>query len=107
MVASPEPVISITTARTLVAEWATECGERLRARRTALGWDRRLLADRVGVSEATIVRIEQGLLNPRDHLKLAVAAALRVDAAAIWSLPRRARVVAAGRAEPRLDRRST
>lgn len=75
--------------RRLVGKWAIDCGTRVARRRADLGWDRQTLADLVGTTEATIHRIESGKLNPRDHMKLAVAAALQTEVVDLWPYPSR------------------
>lgn len=52
----------------------------------------RQLADLAGTTEPTIMRIEAGTLNPRDHLRIAIADALRCEVGEIWSYPSHAHV---------------
>jgi transcriptional regulator with XRE-family HTH domain len=82
-----EPESPIDVFRRVAQHWAIDCGGRVRAARRARGWSLLELADRVGTTEATIHRIEHGVLQPRDHMKLAVAAALEAPAAELWPLP--------------------
>lgn len=89
-----DPFFDMRDVRQMVAKWAVDCGRRLADRRTELKWDRRQLAALVGTTEATITRIEQGAINPRDHLKLALAAALAVEVETLWPFPRRCDVFA-------------
>lgn len=42
-------------------------GARIRTRRQALGWTQVELADRVGVSESTVIRWEKGKMPPTRH----------------------------------------
>jgi transcriptional regulator with XRE-family HTH domain len=80
----PEPDLS---ARQLEHEWLHRCGERLAVLRQARGLDRRELALIVSTSESTIARVEQGVVAPRDLLRFAIAAALRVEVGEIWPAP--------------------
>lgn len=80
--------------RSIVAKWAIDCGRKVTERRESLGLDRRKFAAMVGTTEATITRVEQGVLNPRDHLKLAIAAALALEVEDLWRHPRRTEVFA-------------
>ena len=54
-----------------------------------------VLGGYAGCNEVTIWRIENGLINPRDTLKLGIAAALDCEVEDIWPMPRRAEVIAA------------
>lgn len=89
-----DPFFELGDVRRMVAKWAIDCGARVTDRRKSLGWDRPRLAELVGTTEATITRIEQGVINPRDYMKLAVAAALVVEVEDLWPYPRRADVFA-------------
>lgn len=90
MAGKPTPqFFDLDDVRRLVSKWSIDCGARVTRRRTDLGWDRQQLASIVGTTEATVHRIESGKLNPRDHLKLAIAAALQCEAADIWPYPTR------------------
>lgn len=73
--------------RRVAQHWAIDCGGRVRAARRARGWSLLELADRVGTTEATIHRIEHGVLQPRDHMKFAISAALDVSPAELWPMP--------------------
>lgn len=75
--------------RRMVSKWSIDCGARVEQRRRELGWDRPTFAAIVGTTEATIHRIESGKLNPRDHLKLAISAALQVEVGDLWVFPTR------------------
>jgi transcriptional regulator with XRE-family HTH domain len=70
--------------RRVAQHWAIDCGGRVRAARRARDWSLLELADRVGTTEATIHRIEHGVLQPRDHMKLAIASALGIPASELW-----------------------
>lgn len=87
-----DPFFDLDDVRDLVAKWAIDCGRRVSKRRETLGWDRRQLAGITGTTEATIHRIESGALRPRDHLKLAIAAALQLEVEDLWPYPSRATV---------------
>ncbi len=71
----------------ITKEWVVQCGMRVRARRDLLKLHARELADLAGVSEPTIIRIEAGSLNPRDGIRIAIAAALRCEVAELWEYP--------------------
>ena len=73
--------------RNLVSEWARQCGKRVSDRRVTLGVDRRHLAQFAGTTEPTIQRIENGHINPRDHLRFAISAVLGSDVSDLWSYP--------------------
>lgn len=75
--------------RRLISKWSVDCGTRVMNARVALGWDRQRLAEIVGTTEATIHRIEAGKINPRDHMKLAIAAGLQKEVADLWPYPPR------------------
>jgi DNA-binding XRE family transcriptional regulator len=94
MTSQPEPFFELDAVRRMAAKWAVDCGHRVAEARTRLGWDRRTLAGLVGTTEATIHRVESGALNPRDHLKFAIASALSVEISEIWQYPTRERVFA-------------
>lgn len=89
-----DPYFDLRDVRVMVAKWAVDCGRRVSDRRTMLGWDRRQLAAFAGTTEATIHRIEEGKINPRDHMKLAIASAVGLEVEALWPYPRRADVFA-------------
>ena len=89
-----DPFFDLRDVRQMVAKWAVDCGRRVADRRASLDWDRRQLASLVGSTEATITRIELGQINPRDHLKLAIASALASEVEDLWPYPRRADVFA-------------
>ena len=78
------PLVELDGARRVVAKWAVDCGSRVVARRKALGMDQETLAALAGTTKPTISRIESGQINPRDHLKLAIANALAVEVETIW-----------------------
>ncbi|MDO8391018.1 MAG: helix-turn-helix transcriptional regulator [Actinomycetota bacterium] len=88
------PFLDLEDVRRMVSKWAVDCGRRVQDRRTSLNWDRNRLATLVGTTEATITRVEQGVINPRDYMKLAIAAALVVEVEDLWPYPRRADVFA-------------
>lgn len=92
------PFLDLDDVRRLARKWAVDCGHRVEQRRTELGWDRRKLAALVGTTEATIHRVESGVMAPRDYLKMAIAAALAVDVATIWTYPTRTAVFEAAQA---------
>ena len=92
-----QQLLELDAVRTHTRRWAVDCGNRVKARRELLGWDRRQLATLIGSTEATIARIELGQLHPRDHLKLAVSTAMQVEAEDLWPYPRRSEVFAAAR----------
>lgn len=89
-----EQFFDLRDVRTMVSKWVIDCGRKVADKREGFGWDRRQFADLVGTTEATIARIEQGVINPRDYMKLAIAATLQCEVEAIWSYPRRADVFA-------------
>jgi DNA-binding XRE family transcriptional regulator len=51
------------------------------------------MASVTGTTEPTIQRIEHGHLNPRDNLRLAIAAALDADASDLWAYPSTDRLI--------------
>ena len=73
--------------RALVNEWAQQCGKRVRSRRLDVGYDRRQLAGITGTTEPTIQRIEHGHINPRDHLRWMISAALVSNVSDLWCYP--------------------
>lgn len=97
VVAKPRPArlparFDLTELRDLVAEWRTACGANVERRRENLGLHRRELADLCGVTEPTVIRVENGQLNPRDELRLAIAGALRCEVDDLWRYPANQRV---------------
>lgn len=70
-----------------LADWQKECGNRITARRKVFGLHRRELANLCDTTEATIVRIESGTLNPKDGLRLLISAVLRCEVADLWRYP--------------------
>ena len=73
-------------------EWARQCGERVARRREHLGLTSTQLAQLVGVPEPTIWKVEQGLLAPRDYLKIAIAFAMATPVEHLFPYPERERV---------------
>lgn len=73
--------------RRLVRAWQKECGARVALRRELFGITRRELADLAGTTEPTILRIEAGTVNPRDHLRLTLACVLRCEVSTLWPYP--------------------
>jgi DNA-binding XRE family transcriptional regulator len=73
--------------RSFADTWAKECGRRINQRRDLFGLHRRQLADLCGVTESTIIRIEDGDQTPREWLRLAIAGALRCEVADLWPYP--------------------
>lgn len=63
-------------------------GDAVVARRKLFGLNQRQFAALVdGVTVQTISKVENGEIIPRDYLKVAIAAALRTDAATLFPLP--------------------
>lgn len=71
----------------LIGAWHAECGRRVSRRRELFSLHRRELADLCVTSEATIVRIEQGLLRPKDELRVVISAVLCCEVADLWPYP--------------------
>ena len=86
---APDPYFDPDNLRAMVRRWAIDCGRRVSETRKLRGYDRARLAALVGTGVPTIFRIETGTLNPRDHMKLAIAAALVVEVEDLWPFPRR------------------
>lgn len=84
----------------MVSKWAVDCGRLVRLRRQELGWDRRTLAQLVGTTEPTMLRIEAGSLNPRDYMKFAIAAALATEVQQLWPFPARIDIARAASIQP-------
>lgn len=61
-------------------------GERVTARRSALGFSQRQLAELAGTTQATVWKVEHGKITPRDSLKIAIGRALGDDPARLFSL---------------------
>lgn len=93
------PALDHEDVRRMVAKWAVDCGRRVQERRQLFSWDRRTLSELVGVSEPTMIRIEQGSINPRDYLKLSIAACLLCEVEDLWPYPRRTDVFGAASIE--------
>lgn len=72
----------------IAKEWVAESGVRVEKRRRDVNLHRRELADLAGTTEPTIIRIESGTLNPRDSLRMAIAAALCCEVSDLWTYPR-------------------
>lgn len=89
-----EPFFDLDDVRRLARKWAIDCGAKVAAQRVERGWDRRKLASLVGTTEATIHRVESGVLAPRDYLKMAIAAALSVSVDQLWPYPNASTVFA-------------
>lgn len=62
-------------------------GARIRARREELRQSQSEIARKVGVQKETIYRIEKGLRGSSDDLRIAIAAALDVDPAELYTPP--------------------
>ena len=97
-VTNTDPVFELDEVRRVARKWAVDCGSRVAAKRTSRGWTRVQLAELVGTTEATIHRVESGVLAPRDYLKMAIAAALIAEVSELWPYPTRATVFAEARA---------
>lgn len=95
---NPDPFFDLDDVRRLARKWAVDCGHLVEQRRVALGFDRRQLAAIVGTTEATIHRVESGVVAPRDYLKMAIAAALAIDVSSLWPYPARSAVFEAAEA---------
>lgn len=89
-----DPKFDIRDIRVMVSKWAVDCGRRVSDRRADLHLNGRALAAAAGCNEITIYKIENGSLNPRDHLKLSIAAALDVEVDMLWPFPKIAEVLA-------------
>lgn len=70
----------------LAPTWAA-WGERVRAARLDVGLTQIELADRVGISQYTVSRIENGTYGTTDETKLAVAGALSTTVEALFPYP--------------------
>lgn len=68
---------------TLTRQW----GKQVQDRRLAMGFSVETLADACGTSTRTIQRVEEGTLNPRDHLKAAIARWLGCQVPALFKFP--------------------
>lgn len=86
------PFFDLDEVRRMARKWAIDCGARVEDKRTERGWSRVQLANLVGTTEATIHRVESGVMSPRDYLKMAIAAALDTPVAVLWPYPDRAAV---------------
>ena len=69
--------------------WAKQRGTQVRQRRMRLGLTQIELANRCGVREATIHRIEMGIIVPSDRLRAVLGYVLESSPEAIWSFPSR------------------
>lgn len=72
------------TIERLVQRWITESGQRVADKRIARGMKRSQLAKKARSTEATIHRVEHGLIAPRDTLKIAIAEALQCQPGELW-----------------------
>jgi DNA-binding XRE family transcriptional regulator len=91
-VATRDPFFDAEDVRALVREWQIQCGARVKARRELFNWDRRTFAAITGTTEPTIQRVEAGVVNPRDYLRLIIAACLACEVADLWPYPTQADV---------------
>lgn len=66
------------------ARWREELGQQVRCRREEGGLSRRRLAERAGVGEQTIRRLERGVGNPTIEVLVFVAAALGTTLPELW-----------------------
>lgn len=71
----------------LILGWHKECGARVMRRRQLFNLHRRELADLISSTEATVIRIEQGTLRPKDEVRVLFAAVLRCEVADLWLYP--------------------
>lgn len=71
-------------------------GLALKSERQALSLTREQLAAMVGTTHQTIGRIEQGQLNPRDHVKAAIAVALGTQVETVFAWPSLSELVGIG-----------
>jgi DNA-binding XRE family transcriptional regulator len=86
--------IAATAIRPMIRKWAIDSGWRVEQGRKAKGLSRADMAAAIETSEVTVIRIESGHINPRDHMRLAIAATLGVEVEELWPYPRRAEVLA-------------
>jgi len=90
----PDPLFDLGDLRVLINKWNIDCGRRVLTERIKLDIKRPDFAAMTGTTEPTIQRVEQGVLNPRDHLKLAIAAALGLEVEMLWPFPKIAEALA-------------
>lgn len=69
--------------------WAKERGAKVRKRRLGLGLSTLELADRCGVSQPTIYRVESGVFVPSDRLRALLAYHLQTKPETLWQFPSR------------------
>lgn len=89
-----EPRFDSGLLKDITDEWIVQCGVHVERRRKNLQMHRKELADLAGTSEPTIIRIESGTLNPRDHLRIAIAGVLRCEVSDLWPYPPHAQIAA-------------
>lgn len=95
MTQTEDPFFDLAEVRRFTRKWAIDCGAKVEGKRGERGWTRARFAQLVGTTEATIHRVETGVLAPRDYLKIAIAAALATPVADLWPYPDMATVFAA------------
>lgn len=79
--------------------WPKHCGHLVHARRTKLGLTLEDVAGLVGVPDQTIWKIEQGMVSPRDYLKITLAAALGCSVDTVFPWPDKDQVLIMSRSE--------
>lgn len=82
--------LDLDRLRGRISDWNVACGERVRARRLAIGIHGHQLAGLVGCTVQTISKVERGEIVPRDYLKAALSVALCVEVEELWPWPTRA-----------------
>lgn len=80
-------MISLREIRTMCHKHAIDNGNMIAQRRIAMGIRQHELATLTDLTPASISRIEDGLLVPRDYVRVAIAAALDVEPGELWPYP--------------------
>jgi transcriptional regulator with XRE-family HTH domain len=65
-----------------------EWGRTLANRRRARALSQADLADRTGIEQQTISKIERAEISPSDEIKVAICAALRYEVSTIFAMPK-------------------
>lgn len=85
----PEPLINPEQLRAYVDREARMWGRMVRQRREDLGLTLAQVAGLAGTNAQTVHKIENAVITPRDHLRIALAMALSTEVDRLFPFPSR------------------
>lgn len=88
------PVIDLDQLRAYLDRESRMWGMLVRSRREMLGFTLEQVATLAGTTVPTLFKIEKGKIQPRDHLRVALAFALQTEVLHLFPIPDRKTIVA-------------